>query len=151
MKIYNLDFYSKLGWIRILGTSDAIHEIKFTDRERKIERNVPSTLLRCKKQLENYFDGKMKSFELPLYLDGTPFQKKVWSALIKIPYGKTVSYSDIAKKIKNKNAVRAVGSANGKNKFPILIPCHRVISKNGTLGGYSSGERIKKWLLEHEK
>lgn len=102
------------------------------------------------KQLEEYFAGKRTDFDLPFDIEGTAFQKQVWKALSKIPYGKTVSYSDIAKKINNPKAVRAVGSANGKNPLCIIIPCHRVIAADGTLGGYSSGLHIKTKLLALE-
>ncbi len=102
------------------------------------------------KQLTEYFAGKRKIFDLKLELDGTEFQKKVWNALLQIPYGKTCSYKDIAEKIKNKKAVRAVGGANGKNPICVIVPCHRVISADGTLGGYSSGIPMKIKLLKLE-
>jgi methylated-DNA-[protein]-cysteine S-methyltransferase len=101
-------------------------------------------------QLEEYFAGKRTEFDLPLKFSGTPFQKKVWNQLSKIPYGKTCAYREVAKKIKNEKAVRAVGSANGKNPFCIVIPCHRVIAADGTLGGYAGGLEIKSKLLELE-
>lgn len=103
------------------------------------------------RQLEEYFCGRRKVFDLPLKLDGTPFQKSVWKALIKIPYGKTASYLDIAESIGNKNACRAVGMANNRNKIAIVIPCHRVIGKNGSLTGYAGGLDVKERLLELEK
>lgn len=102
-------------------------------------------------QLEQYFKGTRKKFELPVDIIGTDFQIQVWQALAQIPFGQTVSYSDIAKKIKNPKAVRAVGSANGKNPLAIIVPCHRVISADGTLGGYAGGLKIKKALLALEK
>lgn len=102
-------------------------------------------------QLEQYFLGTRKNFDLPVDIIGTDFQIQVWQALAQIPYGKTVSYSDIAKKIKNLNAVRAVGSANGKNPLAIIVPCHRVIAADGTLGGYAGGLKIKTALLNLEK
>jgi methylated-DNA-[protein]-cysteine S-methyltransferase len=101
-------------------------------------------------QLDEYFAGKRQNFDLPFDIEGTAFQKQVWKALSNIPFGKTVSYSDIAKKINNPKAVRAVGSANGKNPLCIIIPCHRVIAADGSLGGYSSGIDIKKKLLKLE-
>lgn len=105
---------------------------------------------RAKKQLDEYFTGKRKSFDLPLKLEGTEFQKAVWQELMKIPYGKTVNYYDIACAVKNPKACRAVGMANNKNKIPIIIPCHRVIGKSGTLTGYAGGLEVKKKLLELE-
>ena len=101
-------------------------------------------------QLEEYFLGKRKVFDLPIDIKGTHFQKNVWKELQKIPYGKTVSYEDIAMNIQNQKAVRAVGTANGKNPLCIIVPCHRVISKNGSIGGYSGGLEIKSKLLEIE-
>lgn len=117
-------------------------------RGRKPEEEILSEVV---KQLEEYFDGKRKQFDLVLNASGTLFQKQVWKALTRIPYGKTVSYLDVAKKIKNPKAARAVGSANGKNRFCIIIPCHRVIAADGTMGGYSGGIEIKRQLLDLEK
>jgi methylated-DNA-[protein]-cysteine S-methyltransferase len=102
-------------------------------------------------QLEEFFVGKRMEFELPLELVGTEFQKKVWGELRKIPYGKTCSYRELAKKIKHEKACRAVGSANGKNPICIIVPCHRVIAADGSLGGYSGGLPNKTRLLEIEK
>lgn len=102
-------------------------------------------------QLEEYFEGKRKNFDLPLAVSGTPFQRKVWTELTKIPFGKTCSYKDIARKIKNEKAVRAVGTTNGRNPFSIIVPCHRVIAADGTLGGYAGGLSVKTKLLELER
>lgn len=103
------------------------------------------------KQLDEYFKGKRKNFDLPLNLKGTEFQKKVWEALKQIPYAQTRSYKEIAMVIGNKNASRAVGMANNKNPCPIVVPCHRVIGSNGSLVGYALGLDIKKKLLDLEK
>ena len=108
------------------------------------------TLVKAERELKEYFSGKRKKFSVPLNAQGTAFQKSVWNQLSKIPYGETVSYRDIAIKIKNKKAVRAVGTANGKNPFCIIIPCHRVIAADGSLGGYSGGIQFKKKLLALE-
>jgi methylated-DNA-[protein]-cysteine S-methyltransferase len=102
-------------------------------------------------QLVEYFAGKRKEFELPVSFIGTDFEIKVWRQLLKIPYGKTMSYQDVAKKIKNPKAVRAVGGASGRNMLPIIIPCHRVINASGKLGGYAGGLEIKQYLLNLEK
>lgn len=101
-------------------------------------------------QLKAYFAGELTKFEVDLAPRGTPFQQKVWAALCQIPYGSTVSYLDIARAVGNEKACRAVGGANGKNPIPIIIPCHRVIGKNGKLVGFSSGLEIKARLLELE-
>lgn len=102
-------------------------------------------------QIDEFFSGKRKEFDIPLFPNGTEFQKKVWDAMLKIPYGKTVSYSDIAKSIGNPKAVRAVANAIGANKIAIIIPCHRVIGTDGTLTGYGGGLDRKKYLLNIEK
>lgn len=104
-----------------------------------------------KKQLGEYFSGKRKNFDIPLDFVGTDFQIQVWHELLKIPYGETLSYSQEAEKMGNPNATRAVASANGKNKISIVVPCHRVVNKDGGLGGYGGGIDRKKFLLELEK
>jgi methylated-DNA-[protein]-cysteine S-methyltransferase len=103
-----------------------------------------------KKQLEQYFAGKRTAFDIPLDLEGTDFQQLAWRALCRIPFGKTISYGDQAKNIKKPKAFRAVGSANGKNPIPIIVPCHRVVAGDGSLGGYSLGLKMKKQLLALE-
>lgn len=110
-----------------------------------------SLIKTAKQQLDEYFAGIRKEFDLPLSVEGTEFQKKVWKALQDIPYGETCSYQDIAIAVGNKNACRAVGMANNRNKIIIVIPCHRVIGKNGTLVGYGGGLDIKEKLLALEK
>ncbi len=102
-------------------------------------------------QLEEYFSGRRREFDLPLAAEGTEFQKKVWNELAKIPYGKTFSYGEIAGKIRNQKAVRAVGTANGRNPLAIIVPCHRVIAADGGLGGFAGGLEIKRKLLELER
>lgn len=103
-----------------------------------------------KQQLIEYFDGKRETFTIPLHYKGTPFQQSVWQALLEIPYGQTTTYSHIAAHIQNKKAIRAVGTTIGANPISIIIPCHRVIGKNGTLTGYSGGLDVKEKLLVHE-
>lgn len=102
------------------------------------------------KELDEYFAGRRKEFDIPLLFAGTDFQKKVWKELFNIPYGQTVSYMDIARRIKKPKAVRAVASAIGANSISIIVPCHRVIASNNTLGGYAGGLKAKKALLERE-
>jgi methylated-DNA-[protein]-cysteine S-methyltransferase len=101
-------------------------------------------------QLSDYFEGKLMEFSIPVQLSGTAFQVRVWNALQKIPFGVTWSYQQLAAEAGNPRGMRAAGSANGRNPLPIIIPCHRVIRKNGDIGGYSSGLSIKRWLLRHE-
>jgi methylated-DNA-[protein]-cysteine S-methyltransferase len=108
-------------------------------------------LAQAVRELEEYFRGERKSFDVLLDLRGTEFQKKVWNQLLKIPYGQTNSYQEVAKKICHERAVRAVGTANGRNPVSIIIPCHRVISSDGSLGGYAGGLSIKEKLLKLER
>lgn len=103
------------------------------------------------RQLHGYFSGELESFDLELSPQGTPFQQRVWKELLKIPYGETISYGELARRIGNPNASRAVGLANGSNPIPIIIPCHRVIGSNGKLTGYGGGLPIKERLLALEK
>lgn len=116
----------------------------------EIKNTTTPLLKKLITQLEEYFSGKRKIFDIKLSYEGTEFQKKAWGFLCTIPYGKTISYSEQAKKTKNAGAVRAVGSANGKNPLPIVIPCHRVLRATGELGGFSGGLDVKQKLLELE-
>lgn len=128
---------------------EAIHfgEIKIDGYEYKKTELTQQVI----KELEEYFQGERKRFTLPLSLEGTYFQKKVWEALEDIPFGETRTYKEIATKIGHEGAYRAVGSANNKNKIPIVIPCHRVIASNGKLAGYAGGMDLKEKLLNLEK
>jgi methylated-DNA-[protein]-cysteine S-methyltransferase len=101
-------------------------------------------------QMIEYFNGKRRTFELPVYQHGTTFQEKVWSELLNIRFGKTISYMDLAKKLGDPKSIRAAATTNGKNNICIIIPCHRVIGSNNNLVGYSGGLWRKKWLLAHE-
>jgi O-6-methylguanine DNA methyltransferase len=120
-----------------------------TLQTKSIEKETP-LLLEAKKQLDEYFEKKRKNFELPLLILGTEFQKSVWEQLQTIPYGKTISYKALATKQGNPKSFRAVANANGANKIAVIIPCHRVIASDGSLGGYSGGIEIKKELLDLE-
>jgi methylated-DNA-[protein]-cysteine S-methyltransferase len=104
----------------------------------------------AREQLDAYFSGSQRDFDLPLRMAGTPFQRLVWDGLRAIPYGETLSYAELARRIGRPGASRAVGSANGRNPFAIVVPCHRVIAADGTLGGYGGGLDRKEWLLQHE-
>lgn len=145
-----------LGLIAIVEEKDGISSIEFLreqeSRLRELKDKKESNLTKeCKKQLKEYFSGRRKEFNIKLDIIGTEFQKLAWQALLKIPYGETISYSEEAKMIGNEKAVRAIGGANGKNNIPIIIPCHRVIGKNGKLTGYTGGLDIKEYLLNLEK
>lgn len=113
-------------------------------------KDIPEELEDAIYQLEEYFNGSRKQFDLPLNPRGTDFQKKVWEELSQIPYGKSISYLDLSKKLGDPKAIRAVAAANGKNPLWIIVPCHRVIGSNGDLVGYAGGLERKKWLLNHE-
>ncbi|MCS7019840.1 MAG: methylated-DNA--[protein]-cysteine S-methyltransferase [Cytophagales bacterium] len=102
------------------------------------------------KQLTEYFEGTRKNFDLPLHLQGTPFQQRVWQELCQIPFGQTISYAELARRIQQPDAVRAVAAANGRNPVWIVVPCHRVIGTDGSLIGYAGGLWRKEWLLNHE-
>jgi methylated-DNA-[protein]-cysteine S-methyltransferase len=107
-------------------------------------------LKKCAEQLDEYFLGKRIEFNLPLQQHGTEFQLKVWNELLNIPFGETINYLTLAKRIGNLKSIRAVGTANGRNNISIVVPCHRVIGSDGSLTGYSGGLWRKQWLLEHE-
>lgn len=104
----------------------------------------------CLSQLDEYFSGERKAFDLPLQQIGTTFQQKVWDLLLQVPYGQTISYNHLSKQYGDLKAIRAVASANGKNNLAIIVPCHRVIGSDNSLTGYAGGLWRKKWLLEHE-
>ncbi len=147
----NVTYYdSPIGLIEIQSENGEIIRLDFL-KEKRYDEKLEPVLAEAKRQLNDYFDGKRKVFDLPLKTYGTHYQKRVWNELTKIPYGKTLSYKDIAVGIGNENACRAVGNANNKNKIAIIIPCHRVVGSNGKLVGYEGGLWRKKWLLEHEK
>jgi len=152
--LYKLDYESPIGVIEIAGTEEAISSILFSEQDKAVNRKnneTPSVLVACWNQLDEYFKGERAQFSIPYLLEGTDFQKKVWQSLTHIPYAETGTYKDIAVSIGNEKAVRAVGSANGKNKISIVVPCHRIIGANGTLTGYAGGLWRKEWLLEHER
>ncbi|SLC86236.1 O-6-methylguanine DNA methyltransferase [Mycobacteroides abscessus subsp. abscessus] len=154
-----------IGRMISLSDSNYLYLLEFMDRrglEKEIEklrnkhnaRIIPGNTSindKLEEQLEYYFKKELKEFTIPLFKEGSPFQKKVWDILISIPPGKTTSYQEIANKLGNKNLVRAVGNANGANQISILIPCHRVINANGDLGGYGGGFERKEYLLSLEK
>lgn len=153
-RLHTIDYESPIGVLEITGTEEAICSIMFDERDRKlnpIQDDTPKVLALCFNQLDEYFKGERSEFTFPYIFEGTVFQKSVWNALKGIPYAKTGSYKDIAVSIKNQKAIRAVGSANGRNRLSIVIPCHRIIGSNGTLTGYAGGLWRKEWLLNHER
>jgi len=146
-------YHSPVGLLKISGTENYISEVSFFDKVQKTEsrkKNLPPLMIQCLEQLIQYFQGERRVFELPIHQPGTPFQQEVWSELMTIPYGKTISYLELARKTGDTKATRAVANANGKNNVAIIVPCHRVIGSNRDLVGYGGGLWRKKWLLEHE-
>lgn len=148
--LYHSSLHNDLGHLIIRGTEHYITEVSFTDDLPETE-NPNEVIQECKRQLTEYFAGNRKEFDLPLLPAGTEFQIDIWNLLQKIPYGKTISYLDLARQFGDVKAIRAVGLANGKNPVAIIIPCHRVIGSNGELTGYAGGLWRKKWLLELEQ
>ncbi len=141
-----------IGEIKITADENFVNSILFVFDDTKMEEeNLNKIVTQCKKELAEYFSGKRQTFDVPINQKGTEFQQKVWNELIKIPYGKIVSYNFIAESLGDKKAVRAVGTTNGKNQISIIVPCHRVIGSDGNLTGYAGGLWRKKWLINHEK
>jgi methylated-DNA-[protein]-cysteine S-methyltransferase len=138
-----------VGTAKIVGDENGIAVISILE-EGTISEVIPTILQEAVTQLEDYFQGKRTNFTFKLNPKGTDFQQKVWQELLNIPYGKTMSYLDLSKKLGDVKAIRAVASANGKNPLWVIVPCHRVIGTDGSLTGYAGGLWRKKWLLEHE-
>ncbi|MFY9153023.1 MAG: methylated-DNA--[protein]-cysteine S-methyltransferase [Prolixibacteraceae bacterium] len=146
---YQISLQSPLGILILKSDGVSVNEICFSGHD--IEKHVPcQVLLDCKDQLEDYFAGKLLNFNLPLHPEGTEFQIRVWAELMKIPYGETITYLELAERLGDPKAVRAVGTANGRNPIAIVIPCHRVIGAANKLTGYAGGLWRKQWLLAHE-
>lgn len=140
---------SPLGITKIVGDEHGISVISILS-EGKITAKIPKQLRECVSQLQEYFNGQRNQFDFKLNPQGTDFQQRVWQELLNIPFGKTMSYLDLSKKLGDVKAIRAVASANGRNPLWIVVPCHRVIGTDGSLTGYAGGLWRKKWLLEHE-
>lgn len=149
--MYHLRIDTPVGPLLISGTTHFINAVSFTDEPVVDFPKAPALLLDCAQQLYEYFAGDRKVFELPISQDGTEFQQTVWQQLLAIPFGQTISYQQLARRIHNPKSIRAVGTTNGKNRLAIIVPCHRVIGSNGTLTGYAGGLWRKRWLLEHER
>lgn len=154
--IYYTEYESPVGTLILSATEDGLSGLWITGEKHApvVEpswKREDQRFSEVKHELDDYFVGKLKEFRSPLASAvGTPFQQQVWKALTEIPYGVTISYGELARRINNPAAVRAVGLANGKNPVSIIVPCHRVIGANGSLTGYGGGMAAKKWLLEHE-
>jgi methylated-DNA-[protein]-cysteine S-methyltransferase len=159
MNIETIYYKSPVGVLEIRSLGNAISHVLFLNswkgtkiEESKLNFAKPTTtaITQCITQLDEYFNGKRKVFEIDILQNGTNFQQTVWKELLNIPYGKTISYLELSKRIGNVKAIRAVGTANGNNSVSIIVPCHRVIGSNGDLIGYGGDLWRKKWLLQHE-
>jgi methylated-DNA-[protein]-cysteine S-methyltransferase len=151
--VYYTYYESPIGLIRIGGTDSHITEVLFIDEQDDVihgEPGITEVIHQCTEELIEYFRGSRRTFDTPLYQTGTDYQEIVWKELQNIPYGKTISYQQLADSIGDSKATRAVANANGKNKIMILIPCHRVIGSDRSFTGYAGGIWRKKWLFQHE-
>ncbi len=153
-------YQSPVGILSIGATEDLLCSLLFVNSWKgpKLAENdihtdapyIPPVAVQCMQQLQTYFAGTRKTFDLAFSQPGTDFQQKVWKALLDIPYGRTISYLELSKRTGDAKAIRAVGTTNGKNAISIIVPCHRVIGSNGDLVGYGGDLWRKRWLLEHE-
>jgi methylated-DNA-[protein]-cysteine S-methyltransferase len=153
--MHEVHYYSLLttpvGEVLLTSDGESLTGLHMEPHEPVEGRRDDATLRTAREQLHSYFAGELQDFTVPLAQQGTPFQQRVWAALRKIPYGTTISYAELAQRVGQPGAARAVGSANGRNSIGIIIPCHRVIAADGTLGGYGGGLDRKRWLLDHEQ
>ena len=148
---YQCYLSTPLGCLEIVTDANFLLETSFIGEQEGVDsKDKPDILIESRKQLKDYFDNKRKSFDLPMKPAGTPFQRKVWNALIQVSHGQSMSYLTLSKKLGDVKAIRAVAKANGANPIPIIIPCHRIIGSNGKLTGYSGGLWRKEWLLDFE-
>lgn len=144
-------YHSPVGILRLGGTDHYINEISFLDAmPTGAHTHLNPLLQQCQEQLMEYFQGLRRVFDLPVHQEGSEFQQRVWGELMGIPYGRTISYMDLAKRVGDPKSVRAVGTTNGKNRIAIVLPCHRVIGSKNDLVGYGGGLWRKRRLLEHE-
>ncbi len=153
------DFETPIGTLRLVGVEDTVDRIDLPNRAaeapdaawRLANGALPTALAQAKRQLEEYFAGERREFDLPLAAGGTDFQRRVWAELRRIPFGETISYGELAARIGRPTASRAVGAANGGNPLPVVVPCHRVIGSSGRLVGYGGGLPTKQALLDLER
>jgi methylated-DNA-[protein]-cysteine S-methyltransferase len=144
---------SPIDELMLVADDSALIGVSFApfEPEKKWKRNPAHPILKeATQQLHNYFAGKRNKFSIPMRLEGTEFQKKIWTEIARIPYGKTISYSDLARRAGNPDAIRAAGTSTGRNPIAIIIPCHRVVGKNGDMCGFGGGLPRKKFLLNLE-
>jgi methylated-DNA-[protein]-cysteine S-methyltransferase len=157
LEITSTYYQSPLGLLRIGGSDTCISEISFIDhlsdeeyQSANLKGPVTPIVIQCIEQLIQYFQGQRRVFDFPISQEGTDFQQSVWNELMAIPFGKTISYLDLSRRLGDTKAIRAAAAANGRNNIVIVVPCHRVIGSKRDLVGYGGGLWRKKWLLEHE-
>jgi methylated-DNA-[protein]-cysteine S-methyltransferase len=150
MNLYTAYYSAPFGQLKLQCSDKHIKAVCFMKEESFAQSDEHKLLQVCARQLDEYFSGRRKEFHLPLNQDGSEFQMKVWSLLSKIPYGRTLSYHQLAKQYGDVKAIRAVAAASGRNNLAIIVPCHRVIGSDQSLVGYGGGLWRKKWLLDHE-
>jgi methylated-DNA-[protein]-cysteine S-methyltransferase len=148
-------YHSPIGQIKITADEQCITELVFIEPESadpyfESEEVLPEIIHQCVNELMEYFAGKRTAFSVAIHQEGTEFQQKVWKELYEIPFGKTLSYADLAKKLGDPKCIRAAAAANGKNKIAMIVPCHRIIGTDQSLVGYAWGKARKRWLLQHE-
>jgi methylated-DNA-[protein]-cysteine S-methyltransferase len=153
MKTLHTDYLeSPIGWIELTASDEHLYGMRIVPSPGNERPYTPNHILQeANRQLTEYFVGQRRHFDLPIRQEGTPFQQKIWAELLKIPYGERISYKELAERAGNSRACRAAGSANGKNRLFIVVPCHRVVHSDGDLGGFAYGQEVKKFLLELEK
>src|SRR5438270_2040904 len=151
MNFFKTSYQSPVGTLQITCNQEALCSLHFIDEDEREERTGENEVTQIVvQQLDEYFKGERKLFQMPILQNGTSFQIKIWSLLQDIPYGRTVSYMDLSKRFGDIKAIRAVAAANGKNNIAIVVPCHRVIGSNKSLTGYAGGLWRKQWLVAHE-
>jgi methylated-DNA-[protein]-cysteine S-methyltransferase len=147
-------YTSPIGRIKIVADENCIQAVTFIEDTESLSNTVliesPAVIHQCIDELIDYFNGSRTKFTVPIHQSGTDFQQKVWKELYEVPYAKTMSYAELAKKLGDPKVIRAAASANGKNKIAIIVPCHRIIGSDSNLTGYAWGLAKKKWLLQHE-
>jgi methylated-DNA-[protein]-cysteine S-methyltransferase len=151
--LYYTYYQSPLGMLKMGGTDTYIAELSYVDNHEQVthgEPGISEVMHQCTEELIEFFNGKRRTFDIPVYQEGSAFQQRVWGELINIPFGKTITYLEQSRRVGDIKAIRAVASTNGKNKLAIIVPCHRVIGSDKTLIGYGGGLWRKKWLLQHE-
>lgn len=148
--VYARTLSSPLGFLTIKSEGSSITELSF-GKQVKMDDGNDRIVKQCEKELQECFSGTRTAFTVPFLTKGTDFQKKVWDVIARIPFGKTITYTELAKRAGKPKAIRAAASACGKNPIVVMIPCHRVVSSNGELGGYNGGIKKKQWLLQHER